>query len=325
MDTCTLSMTMKSENNPSKPHVLRRLFGDRLLEHVRMARYCSARVGGHADFVLISSSAAQLEQDVRMLWDQNIAFHMLGGASNVLISEAGIEGLVLLNHARDIQIHETQEPPTVWAESGAMMTQLVNLVGKAGLCGLEWAAGLPGTLGGALYGNAGAFGSEISHNLILAEILHESFGRTSWKPADFEYSYRSSVLKEKTGRQIIILSALLRLQAGNREEIEALMALLKSKRMVKQPPGACTGSMFKNPPGDFAGRLIEAAGLKGKKVGDVEISKKHGNFFINNGSGTANDFMALIRSARKAVAEKFGISLELEVELLGRWESSPDG
>ncbi len=311
---------MNLQNKQLSSEILYGLFGDRLQTSVPMARFSSARVGGPVDFLILSRSASELEQDVLKLWENKIAFTLLGGASNILVSEKGLRGLVLINQAREIKLQTGTPTPSIWAESGALMSVIVQRAGAAALSGLEWATALPGTLGGALYGNAGAFGSEISQNLIVAEILHAESGKLNWQSDDFAYQYRSSVLKRLPHPPVVILSASLQVQHGERETIDDLMMTLKSKRETKQPPGACTGSMFKNPPGDFAGRLIEASNLKGTKMGDVEISQKHGNFFINNGKGTANDFMALIRLTRETVAEKFGVELELEVELLGDWE-----
>ncbi|MCE5206955.1 MAG: UDP-N-acetylmuramate--L-alanine ligase [Chloroflexi bacterium] len=304
--------------NPSVD-TLRTLFGNRLQRNVKMSRFSTAKVGGPVEFLVISKSASQLEKDVASLWDLKIPFTLLGSASNVLVSEKGLRGLVIINQARAITLHEQEDQPYIWAESGALINTIVERAGKASLSGLEWATGLPGTLGGALYGNAGAFGSEISQNLILANILHISKGRTKWTGCDLEYQYRSSILKRQPGNEVVILSAELKVEHGDHQTISDLIKTLKSRRKTQQPPGACTGSMFKNPAGEYAGRLIEEAGLKGSRRGDVEISQKHGNFFINNGNGTADDFMSLIRLTRETVAAKFGVQLELEVELLGDW------
>lgn len=314
------NITMSHFSHSLPTDTLLTIFGDRLQRKVRMARFSSARVGGPVDFLVIAHTAEQLEEDVLALWRNEIPFRLLGGASNVLVSEKGMPGLVVINHARAIRFEARSSIPVIYAESGALMSVIVRRAAAAGLRGLEWATALPGTLGGALYGNAGAFGSEISDNLIVAEILHSDKGKTKWHKEDFKFQYRSSILKRTMDQRTMILSAQLQVQHGSKDAIQELMATLKSKREIKQPPGACTGSMFKNPPGDFAGRLIEAAGLKGTKIGDVEISLKHANFFINNGGGTADDFHALIELARRKVADKFGVQLELEVELLGDWE-----
>ncbi len=312
---------MSSTRNFPSADTLLSIFGSRLQRDVRMSHFSSAKVGGPVDFLAICENAAELEQDIATLWRMDIPFTLLGGASNVLVSEKGMRGLVLINHARRIQVDDQSPTPVIHAESGALMSLITNRAGKAGLTGLEWANGLPGTLGGAIYGNAGAFGSEISENLIVANILHWSQGSTRWSVGDFEYQYRSSNLKRQhCSQKVVILSADLKVEHSDPATILEKMTTLKNRRETKQPPGACTGSMFKNPAGHFAGKLIEEAGLKGTKIGDVEISQKHGNFFINNGNGTADDFMKLINLTRESIASKFGVEMELEVELLGDWD-----
>jgi UDP-N-acetylmuramate dehydrogenase len=185
------------------------------------------------------------------------------------------------------------------------------------LSGLEWAAGIPGTLGGAVVGNAGAFGGELSGNLLLAEILHPK-GCENWPVERFEYAYRSSLLKQQPGQRVV-LSASLALQHSTPEAVQARMNEFTERRHQTQPPGASMGSMFKNPPGDAAGRLIDLAGLKGTRIGDAQISTLHGNFFINHGQATAVDIYQLIDLARSQVARKLGVNLELEIECLGDW------
>ncbi|MEM5775000.1 MAG: FAD-binding protein, partial [Anaerolineaceae bacterium] len=200
-------MTSRQPQLPSADTLLA-IFGDRLQRYVRMSRFSSARVGGPVDFLAISQNADELEQDISSLWRMNIPFTLLGGASNVLVSEKGMHGLVLINHARHILVQDQSPSPFIRAESGALMTLVAQRAGKAGLSGLEWASGLPGTLGGAVYGNAGAFGSEISQNLIVANILHCTLGRTQWSSREFEYQYRSSILKRQhCSHEVVILSA----------------------------------------------------------------------------------------------------------------------
>jgi UDP-N-acetylmuramate dehydrogenase len=177
---------------------------------------------------------------------------------------------------------------------------------------------VPGTIGGAVYGNAGAFGGDIAHDLISADVLEQHAGRSTWPVEKFEYGYRTSVLKH-TDKRVIILSALIRLNNSLRESVQSKMDEYTQTRKRTQPPGASMGSMFKNPVGDYAGRLIEAAGLKGTRIGSAEISTVHGNFFINTGDTRARDIKALIDLARNTVAQKFNVNLELEVELIGDW------
>lgn len=290
-----------------------------------LARFTAARVGGPADALLEVRSANELEQAIRLLWDEGLPYVILGGGSNVLVSDSGVRGVVVLNRARKMRFNSTARPPTVWAESGANFGLVARQAAIRGLSGLEWAAGIPGTVGGALYGNAGAHGSDMSGNQPVAEILHcmdvmqaGAPVREEWSVEKLELTYRSSVLKRLPGKAVI-LAAQLRLQPGAPVAIQAKMDELVAYRRRTQPPGASMGSMFKNPPGDYAGRLIEATGLKGLVVGDAQISSLHANFFLNLGHAKAADVAALIQQARLAVLDKFGVELELEIEMLGEW------
>ena len=304
---------------------LESIFGKQLSREASLARYTAARVGGPADVLLEVRSANELAQAIRLLWEADLPYVILGGGSNVLLSDAGVRGVVVLNRARKVRFNSTARPPGVWAESGANLGLVARQAAMRGLSGLEWAAGIPGTVGGALYGNAGAHGSDMSGNQPVAEILHcmdmRQAGeavREEWSMEKLELTYRSSVLKRLPGKAVI-LAALLRLEPGDPAAIQAKMDELVGYRRKTQPPGASMGSMFKNPPGDYAGRLIEAAGLKGLVVGDAQISSLHANFFLNLGRATATDIAALLRQARQAVLDRFGIELELEIEMLGEW------
>lgn len=304
---------------------LRQQFGSALQENVSMASYTTAHAGGPVDALLVVHSAGELEQAALRLWALDVPFLVLGSGSNVLVSDLGLRGVVVLNRARTIKVDAAGTPLSVWAESGANFGTIARQVALRGLSGLEWAATIPGTLGGAVYGNAGAYGSDMAANLMLAEILHRTSDnrgeKQAWTVEQMQYSYRSSALK-RGGASAVILSARLRLEASSPEAVQARMEANAYHRRRTQPPGASLGSMFKNPPGDYAGRLIEAAGMKGKRIGDAEISQVHANFFINHGSATASDIGQLIRQARQAVAEQFGVELELEVQLLGEWPES---
>jgi UDP-N-acetylmuramate dehydrogenase len=300
---------------------LRAIFGERLQENVRLANYTTARVGGAADGLLVANSSTELAEIGRRLWELSVPFRILGSGSNVLVSDNGFRGVVVINHARTVKINARQTPPTVWAESGANFSSVARQAALRCLSGLEWAATIPGTIGGAVYGNAGAHGADMQTNLVMAEILHPQNGIEMWTCERLGYEYRSSAIKRER-LPLIILSATLRLTHGDKDEIWARMQEYVTKRRRTQPPGASMGSMFKNPPGDFAGRLIEAAELKGARVGGAEISPVHANFFINSGNATARDIWKLIRLAQRTVQEKFNVNLELEIELLGEWDEN---
>jgi UDP-N-acetylmuramate dehydrogenase len=297
---------------------LRSIFADRLQENVPLSGYTSARIGGPADALLVVRSAEELAGAASALWRVNVPFALLGGGSNVLVSDKGVRGVVVVNRARNVNVEADANPPSLQAESGTTLNDLAQRAARAGLSGLEWAATVPGTLGGAVYGNAGAFDGDTAASLVSVDLLHRSDGRQTWPVDKLEYNYRTSILK-RSRAPVVILSARLALQLGDPQTIQAKMDQFSALRRKTQPAGASLGSMFKNPPGDFAGRLIEAAGLKGQRIGNAEISPAHANFFINHGQTQAADIQALIGLARQTVAEKFGINLELEIELLGEW------
>lgn len=302
---------------PTLAPTLRAAFGDRLQENVRLAPYTSARIGGPADFLLEARSADELAATAQTLWDAGVPFLVLGGGSNVLVSDRGVRGVVVLNRAKAVTF-QRGEPPSVYAQSGVVFSNLANRAASQGFGGLEWAATIPGTVGGAVYGNAGAFGGDMARDLIYADVLVRGAGRQQWPVEKMEYGYRTSILK-RGDQWVIILGALIRLQNSTPETARGKIEQFTARRKSTQPPGASMGSMFKNPPGDFAGRLIEAAGLKGARIGNAEISTVHANFFLNTGETSSQDIRALIELAQKTVAEKFGVALELEVQLIGDW------
>jgi UDP-N-acetylmuramate dehydrogenase len=327
-------------------------FGEKFNTSVSLARFTSARIGGPAEGFLMAESIDDLVEMASFLWEMKTPFIVLGGGSNVLVSDSGVRGIVLLNKARRVEFDMKSDPPAVWAASGTNFGVVARQAAEMGLAGLEWAAGIPGTIGGAVFGNAGAHGGDMAGNLIVAEILHREWvdsrskngnlprmliQRQEWTQERFEFAYRSSLLKKESrlegfpqqGQKVqpgieqpedLILAALLRLERSTKEAVETRLDELVAYRRKTQPPGASMGSMFKNPPDDNAGRLIDEAGLKGTRVGNAAISSLHGNFFINYGDATANEVWELIKLARGVVANKFGINLELEIQLLGSWE-----
>jgi UDP-N-acetylmuramate dehydrogenase len=293
---------------------LRDAFGDNLQENISLAAYTSARIGGKADALIVANTAEELAEIVSRFWEMEIPFFLLGGGSNLLISDAGYRGVVVLNKAKNVRFSEG-EAPTVLAESGVTMSRLANQAATRGLSGLEWAATLPGTVGGAVYGNAGAFHGDMAGNLLLTEMLTRK-GRKTWDVEAMDYAYRSSALK-RNAVEAIILSAELKLKNGDPAEIQERMQSFIQMRKVTQPPGATMGSTFKNPEGDYAGRLIEMAGLKGTRIGNAEVSTVHANFIVNHGETKASDVAALIELMQKTVLEKFDVKLELEIEIIG--------
>ena len=296
---------------------LRKRFSDQVQENISLAPYTSARIGGPADVLVTVRDADELAKAVQACQDAQLPFTLLGSGSNLLVSDKGIRGVVILNKAKATEFRPGAEP-TVWAESGVVFSNLAHRAAAQGFSGLEWAATVPGTVGGAVYGNAGAYDGDTAQDLMRAEVLTDA-GRKWWPAEKMGYGYRTSILKRGELKGIV-LAAEFRLKNASPETIKTTIDQLTARRKATQPPGASMGSMFKNPPGDFAGRLIEAAGLKGKRIGNAEISTIHGNFFVNHGETRAADVKALIELAQKTVFEKFAINLELEVELVGEWK-----
>lgn len=296
---------------------LREKFPFLMQEDIKLSKYTACRVGGPADVLFTASSAVELAAIVSYLNKLKLDFFILGGGSNVLISDKGVRGIVILNRAKHIKFKVKTDPPTVWAESGSSLIHMARLSAERSLTGLEWAGGIPGTIGGAIYGNAGAHGGEISDILISTDVLLKNNKRVQWGAEELEFEYRGSKLQNM--QRTVVLSASFKLAVGDIDTITQEMNDYLAVRRNTQPPGASMGSMFKNPPGDYAGRLIDASGLKGIRIGDVEVSPKHGNFFINYGNATGQDVSELIDFVKKNVLEKFGVSLELEVKMIGDW------
>lgn len=295
---------------------LREKFGDKVKENVPLAPYTSARIGGPADIFITADTVAELARAVKFLWKNDMPFVMLGGGANILVSDKGSRDAVILNRAKGVKFH-LGDQPSVAVESGVVFSNLANRCASKGLSGIEWAAAVPGTIGGAVYGNAGAFGGDVAGSLISAELLTEN-GKEIFTVEQMGYGYRTSALK-RGEIKAIVLSAEFGLKNSTKEEATVKIQQFSAHRKATQPPGASMGSMFKNPSGDYAGRLIEVSGLKGTRIGNAEISPLHGNFFINHGATRAQDIRALIQLAQKTVKEKQGVELELEIEFVGEW------
>lgn len=290
-----------------------------------MSRHTTLHVGGRADLVVQVRSAEELRAAVSRAWEAGVPCRVLGAGSNVLVGDRGIRGLVVLNRARGMAFDGT----TVRVESGAVLSTLARQCVARGLAGMEWAVGIPGTVGGAVIGNAGAWGGSTAARLLRARVLDVD-GTVVWWPVErLAYGYRTSVLKRRgvppaagertAARHPAVLEAEFALEPGERKALEARVVDLSRRRRASQPPGASCGSVFRNPPDDFAGRLIEATGLKGYRLGGAHISEVHANFIITNGTATAAGVKALIDLAAGAVHAQWGTALELEIELVGEW------
>jgi UDP-N-acetylmuramate dehydrogenase len=307
-------------------------FGQRLRRNERMAAHTTLRVGGPADLWLTVTSLDELIEAAALAWHHQVPAFLLGGGANLLVSDQGVRGLMLQNRCQQVTFPsdgpgDMGAPPYVIVESGMTMPSLARRLAHQGLSGLEWAVSVPGTIGGGVVNNAGAYGRSIADSLVRAELYSQADDRREWQSVNwFEYDYRSSRLKRlATSRarakkaHYVVLRAELALSRMSPVEIESQMAVYNRRRRASQPTGASIGSMFRNPPDDFAGRLIDAAGLKGRQIGGAQISPVHANFFINTGEATAADFVALIELARRTVKERFDVELELEIQKVGDW------
>ncbi len=301
------------ELTASAQQALREAFGEGLKLDEPLARHTSARIGGPADAFITARSVDVLARAGRLAWAHGIPLFVLGGGSNVLVSDAGFRGLVVHNRARGVAF----EGEIVVAESGVRTITLARRCIRRGLAGMEWAIGVPGTVGGAVFGNAGAHGGDMDSVVQWVEVATPG-GVETLSNDDLGFTYRSSALKRQP-RPAIVLRAALGLAVEDAAAISARAEAYNEHRKRTQPPGATIGSMFKNPPGDYAGRLIDAAGMKGMRVGGAAISEKHANFFLNMGEATAADVKGLIDAAREAVEAQSGVRLELEIELIGAW------
>jgi UDP-N-acetylmuramate dehydrogenase len=296
--------------------------GGRVVHGEPMSRHTTSRVGGPAEWFVEVTFADDLRDIVLLARQHGAPYLVMGGGSNVLVADAGIRGLVILNKARQIKFQTSNlKSQTVWAESGVILPTLARECVEKGWAGLEWAIGVPGTVGGAVVGNAGAHGGDIAQSLVSAAILDSEGNVRDWSNQELQFGYRRSIIKSQFSnlKRPVVLSAIFGLKQSTRELLESRAAEFAEKRKRTQPPGASMGSMFKNPPGDYAGRLIEAAGLKGVRIGRAEISTLHGNFFVNTGGASAQDVYGLINLAREKVKAQFGVELELEIELVGEW------
>lgn len=298
------------------------LYRERLLQNEGLARYTAARLGGTADWLYVAKeSTDELAEVMRAAWEQGVPVRVLGGGANVLISDKGVRGLVVISDVNEITFGEWHEGRNVAASAGVGLTILARKCQARGLSGMEWAVSVPGTVGGAVVNNAGAHGSNIAATLCEAVVLDADKGPQLLTNAELEYDYRTSVLKARSNRRFLVALALFALQPDDPELILQRMEQFIAHRKHTQPPGASLGSIFKNPPGDYAGRLIEAAGLKGYRIGGAQVSPIHANFFINAAQATATDYYALIRYVQEMVHQTSGVELEMEVELVGDWKS----
>ena len=278
-----------------------------------MKGHTTFRIGGPAD-IYIDLDFDDITPVIDYLKKKAVPFTVIGNGSNLLVSDDGVEGVVLAlgKKAGKIEIAGTK----VVAQAGALLSTVANVAAEAGLTGLEFASGIPGTLGGAVYMNAGAYGGEIKDVIEAVTVYTPDFKKKVLTADDLQLSYRHSLLMEEEG---YVTEVVLRLQKGDKAEIKARIEEIKNQRVEKQPlnfPSA--GSTFKRPTGYFAGKLIDDAGLRGYTVGDAQVSEKHCGFVVNKGNATAHDVLQLMQDVDEKVYEKFGVHLTPEVRIIGR-------
>lgn len=279
-----------------------------------MAKHTTFQIGGAAQIFVIPKTTEEIGQIVQLCKVMKVPLFVLGHGSNLLVSDAGMEGVVLqlYDNYSDFSINGNQ----VSARAGVMLSKLGYAVKEEGLTGFEFAAGIPGTLGGAVVMNAGAYGGEMKDIITAVQLMDENGNLLEKTCDEMEFSYRHSILTEQ---KFIVLGATITLEKGNKRAIEERMEELAVARRAKQPlefPSA--GSTFKRPKGYFAGKLIMDAGLCGYQVGGAQVSEKHCGFVINKGNATATDVLQLITDVKDKVYEKYQVELEPEIKLVGR-------
>lgn len=298
---------------------LREVFGDRLQEDVRLTNYTTTRVGGPAVGFIPIHTTKEMESTLKALWDLDVPYHILGSGSNLLISDKGYNGIIIHNRSHNVKVNTKVDPPIIVAESGASLGEFAQITSRRGVSGFEWANSIPGTVGGAVYGNAGAHGTEVADRLQSALVLSLEHGTQLLSNEEMGYEYRSSKFKREH-QAVVILEATFVGEMSDPQSCMDLLHELTEKRRKTQPQGPSFGSTFKNPKGNFAGKLLAEAGMKGLTCGGASFSEKHANFIINNGDASAQDYYCLIHTAKKAVLDQFGIELFPEVEFLGEFE-----
>ncbi len=277
-----------------------------------LKKHTTYGIGGPADLMIFPKSKQDLIKVIEIINENKIKLTILGSGSNVLVSDNGIRGAVisLKNSLKQIEVDDN----ILYAECGTMLGKIVKHAVKNNLIGLENLNGVPGTLGGALIMNAGAWGGEISENLIHVEVINSKSEIQKIQKKDLNFSYRQSSFNKDD----ILLSAKFNLKKADKDIIKENFIEAQSGRKKSQPLNKrSAGSLFKNPKNNSAGKLLDEAGLKGLSIGDAKISKKHANFFINDGDASSRDMLMLIKKAHKEVKDKFNVNLSLEVKLLG--------
>ncbi|WP_408010892.1 UDP-N-acetylmuramate dehydrogenase [Pseudalkalibacillus sp. A8] len=286
----------------------------KVLKNEPLSKHTTIKIGGPADVLVEPDSIESLKKILKIVKENDVAWTTIGRGSNLLVSDQGIEGVVIkLGKGTD---HLEENDEEILVGGGYSLVKLSTIMSRKGMAGLEFASGIPGSVGGAVYMNAGAHGSDMSQILKKAHILFDD-GSIEWLTAEeMDFSYRTSILQKKPG---ICIETVLQLKQGDRESITDVMQKNKDYRKDTQPWNhPCCGSVFRNPLPSYAGQLIESSGLKGKAIGGAQISEMHANFIVNTGDAKAQDVIELIDLVKRTIKEKHDIDMETEVEMIGR-------
>lgn len=291
---------------------------DRILKNEPMSRHTSLRIGGNTDYMVFPATIDEIRLTIKLCRKYDMPYYIMGNGSNLLVSDSGYRGLIIKLSDRFSNI-SVEEDGTVLAQAGVLMSKLSNVIAANSLTGFEFGAGIPGTLGGAVAMNAGAYGGEMQQVVISATVIDGDGNIRTLSNKELEFGYRSSVIQKK---DLCVLEAMLKLNKGDKRQILDKIRELNHLRQSKQPLDKFSaGSTFKRPEGHFAGKLISDAGLRGFQIGDAAVSEKHCGFLVNKGNATAGDFMKLIKEVTRIVNEKYGVLLEPEVKFLGTFDS----
>ncbi|AEH48853.1 UDP-N-acetylmuramate dehydrogenase [Parageobacillus thermoglucosidasius] len=300
------------ENNVIYQELVRICGEKNVLRDEPLKYHTLVKIGGKADFLVWPETYEQVVEVIRLKEKHRLPFTLLGNGSNVIVRDGGIRGIVVqLKHLTEIKV----EGEKIIAQSGADIKAVSRVALEHSLTGLEFACGIPGSVGGAIMMNAGAYDGEIKDVVDHVKVVTQTGEQKILRKDDLQLGYRTSIISKTND---IVLEAVFQLKKGDPQKIKEKMDDLTFRRESKQPlEYPSVGSVFKRPPGYFAGKLIQDSGLQGKGVGGAEVSTKHAGFIINKNNATASDYIATIELVRKTVKEKFGVDLELEVKIIG--------
>ena len=286
----------------------------RVLKNESLKNHTWFKIGGDAKILIKVKKIDEIIDSINLIKENNIEYYILGNGTNILIPDEGINGIII-KLSKDFNKYRI-EGNKVYAQAGILLSKLSKKIAKKSLTGFEFASGIPGTVGGAIFMNAGAYGGEMKDIVKYVNVLDNKGNILKLYNKDLKFGYRQSIVKEK---DFVVLNVCFELNFGKQKEIYKKIKELDRKRILKQPikmPSA--GSTFKRPPGHYAGKLIDDSGLRGFRYKDAQVSKKHCGFVVNRGNATCKDVLTLINMVKKIVRDKYGVNLEREVRILGR-------